>query len=285
MMSSAIILPDTNDEAINYAPPSIVIDEDYIMFQCMSTMLKQEKHYNCPNYLRLKCSKASMNSAITAACRAKMCRWIFHTAGCAKFHSETAITAITLLDRFAASASSARARKTRNSHEEYQLVALSALFIAIKITEQIEIDASTMCLFMKDVYSAEDIIFCEKDILGSLQWKLNGPTPLQFIRCVLDVLPDSEAQELQGESQRQIEMAIEDSACVILQRSSLAIAAILNTLDDVPQEVFPSLRRAKFIQVLSGAFGLDVLGSPLIKAVRMRLLHVCSIDLPPHQKL
>ena len=154
---------------------------------------------------------------------------------------------------------------------------MTSLYIAIKTTEnmEIEVDASTMSRLSRGLQSAEDIVSCEQDILTSLQWKLNGPTPFQFISYILELLPDSAsltvALKLYVDSHHKVALAIKDHACVPLRRSHIAVASILNSLDGVAQDDFPSDKRTQFVQAISDAFDLDA-DSPLIRLVRRRLL-------------
>ena len=122
-------------------------------------------------------------------------------------------------------------------------MAMASLYVAIKIIESIEIDAATISRLSIGLQSAEDIISCERDILTSLCWKVQGPTPFQFISYILELLPDDStrsavAKKLYHDSLQQIELAITDYAFVILRHSSIAIASILNSLESIPRDLF-----------------------------------------------
>jgi hypothetical protein len=159
---------------------------------------------------------------------------------------------------------------------------MTCLYIAIKITEPIEIDAATIGGLSRGLQTAEDIISCSQDILTSLRWKMQGPTPFQHVSHMLELLPDDTVRsevvtKLCGDSHRQVELAVEDYACVILRRSSIAVAAFLNALSGVAEDDFSSDKKTAFIDMISKSFELDV-DSPLIKAVRGRLLDRPSIS-------
>mmetsp|Transcript_10917 Transcript_10917/g.19090 ORF Transcript_10917/g.19090 Transcript_10917/m.19090 type:complete len:322 (-) Transcript_10917:204-1169(-) len=250
------------------------------LHRCIITMLKQEQHYVCHNYL--KGNKHKIVGAIDATCRFKVCQWIFQTVRQARLQSETAIIAISYLDRFLCSNSS-RAARARCDRREYQLVAMASLYIAIKIHEPIEMTAASMSQLSRGFHSAEDITSCEMAILTSLRWKIQGPTPFQFISYILELLPADEDDDspvrssgmeamtkLREVSQREAEVAVEDHGFIHLRRSTIAIASILNSLDCVPKDIFSSTERAHFIQVISDTFHIDV-DSPLVKAIRSRI--------------
>lgn len=242
----------------------------------ISIMLAQEKHYLCHNYLKGdddKTKTKTRGATIDASCRGKVCRWIFRTVDCAKFGRETAIVAMSHLDRFLCS-SSIRARRARADRREFQLVAMTCLLLAIKVCEPIEMDASTMSALSRGLQSVEDFVSCEGDVLASLGWRLNGPTSLQFSRCILEFLPGSVkpsvARRLSDDSCRQIGAAVEDYGCVVLRRSWIAIAAVLNSLEDVSHEDFSVEERTRFVRAMADDFKL-VPDCPLIEAIRWRL--------------
>ena len=146
----------------------------------ISAMLKQEVNYLSTNYL--KASKISISD------RAKVCKWVFDIVDRLKLHHETAIVAISYLDRVCSSTSSLRAAKARGDRNEYQLVAVSSLFIAIKILELNILSADMLSYITKNMYTQDEITSCEEDILDALQWKMFGPTSVQFVDYIIALL-------------------------------------------------------------------------------------------------
>lgn len=104
------------------------IEENHI-FHCISTMLRQEEHYVCYDYLEdahATCrgdrddNHSDKNPIIDETCRSKMCEWIFHVIDSTRLQRETASVAMNFLDRFLC-ASTPRAERARASRSEYQL--------------------------------------------------------------------------------------------------------------------------------------------------------------------
>lgn len=56
-----------------------------------------------------------------------------------------------------------------------------------------------------------------------------------------------------------------------LRRSVIAVAAILNSLENLPKDSLPLNERIRYAEVISMATGLDIF-SPVINSVRIRLL-------------
>ena len=61
-------------------------------------------------------SKSSNSDTVNAACRTRVCRWIFDTVDSLKMSHETALVAISNLDRYMSAST-----KARYDRKEYQL--------------------------------------------------------------------------------------------------------------------------------------------------------------------
>ena len=252
-------------------------------------MLEQELQYRSEHYLN--------NAVVTrakAAHRSRVCRWIFDTISCARLPRVTAIVAISYLDRFlscscSSSSSSPRAKKALMDRKEYQLVAMTCLYLAIKIHEPKMMDAETISSLSRGIHTGQDILACERELLTSLRCKVNDVTPLHFTSRMLNLLPqdlpESRKKTLhelcEASLQQQILLAIEDYGFVIVRRSSIAIAAMTNSLDNVPQDILSSQEKRQYLQVLSDAFGFDIATSPLVNDVAGRLRLNMNTSSPP----
>eukprot|EP00584_Thalassiosira_punctigera_P008000 CAMPEP_0172540656 /NCGR_PEP_ID=MMETSP1067-20121228/11622_1 /TAXON_ID=265564 ORGANISM="Thalassiosira punctigera, Strain Tpunct2005C2" /NCGR_SAMPLE_ID=MMETSP1067 /ASSEMBLY_ACC=CAM_ASM_000444 /LENGTH=279 /DNA_ID=CAMNT_0013326559 /DNA_START=62 /DNA_END=901 /DNA_ORIENTATION=+ len=266
---TATDLHDLRDD-IDCDPASTEKEQDFN--NCtLSTMLKKEEYYMCHDYL-----KGNGNLKNAVECRSRTHQWMLRTVGHMKLQKETVIVGMGLFDRFLCS-DSPRAKNVRHGdHVEYQLVAMTCLYIAIKITEPIETDAAVIIRLAKRLQSAESLIRCEMDILTHLRWNLHGPTPFQFIGHILEILPECStrsevSRKMRGHALQHAQLAIGDYACVILRRSTIAIASVLNSLETVSRDELPSDERNRFLQKIANMFVIGVT-SPLIEVVRQRLL-------------
>lgn len=236
------------------------------LYCVLSAMLRQEKEYQCHDYLEFD------DTRIDETCRTKMAEWVFQVVDCTQLQRETASVSMMYLDRFMCT-SSPSAQKARLDRKEYQLVVLTTLYIATKIFEPFAMDASLVSRLSRGVHSEEEIIALEYEILVALQWKVNGPTPLQFVNYLLELFSTScrDKALLYGHSHFQTELSIGDYTLMPLRRSVIAVAAILNSLDNLPKDSLPLNERIRYAEVISMATGLDIF-SPVINSVRIRLL-------------
>jgi len=221
----------------------------------------------------LKCAILDYD-IVDVSTREKICEWMFYIINKIGMQRETAVIAMNYLDRFM-STNTPRAKRARRNKREYYLVAFSCLYIAVKISEPIMISADAISELSNRKYSTEAILSCERRILTSLRWKLNGPTPFQFIDYMLQLLPgNGDALKLCTNARHQVEVAVHDAACVPLLRSTISISALLNSLDRVAEESMSSDDKIKFIRKISDVVGYDVEESLMITACRNRLISV-----------
>jgi hypothetical protein len=150
------------------------------------------------------------------------------------------------------------------------------MYIAVKIREPVVLDANLTSKLSRGLHSPEEITTMEYDILIALNWKVNGPTPLQFVNYILELLPpsaESIAPVLYAHSHFQTELAAGDYAFVPnLRQSSIALASILNSLCVVEQcDPIQLDECIQLVRSISNSLDLDI-DSPKVHAIRGRLL-------------
>lgn len=133
--------------------------------------------------------------------------------------------------------------------KEFQLVAVSSLYLAIKLhgeTDAIEgaprkLRITAFVELSRGMFSVEILERMERDILTTLEWYVNPPTTVSFLASFLRLLPESwDGQSLQTNVAGSVfEMArylTELAVCVSrfafeLKPSEIAYAAILCAID------------------------------------------------------
>lgn len=106
-----------------------------------------------------------------------------------KISPGTASRAMSYLDRFMGCGSPHAATASR-LRDEYQLVALTALFIAIKLYDRLNIMPCHVSYLSRGRYTSEEVIAMEIVILKSLEWRVTSATKLDYAELILDcILP------------------------------------------------------------------------------------------------
>jgi len=254
--------------------------EEPDIYACISAMLVQEHYYLCHDYLNLSSRQPAHHNMtygrcdpIDETCRSKMSEWCFHVVDCTNLRRETVSIAMGYLDRFLCT-TSLRAEHARCDRKEYQLAAMTALYVAVKIFEPLEMDAGLVSKLSRGLHSAAEITRLEHEMLVALSWRMNCPSPYQICNFLLELLPET-AQDvkptLYDYCHFQTELATGDYAYVPLRRSVIAVASVLNALEGIDQQDLLIPDRMTFINSISRAVDYDIC-SPVVNAVRIRLL-------------
>lgn len=145
---------------------------------------------------------------VNEAWRRKLCEWCFEVVDHFGMEREVVSVAMNYLDRMVAKNLEAdfhgNANITGNNDgchvtkRQFQLVAVASLYIAVKLhgeSEENDIDRSSLNVdvfveLSRGFFKSEAIEAMERNILFSLDWHLNPPTPLKFISSLLRLMPN-----------------------------------------------------------------------------------------------
>lgn len=231
---------------------------------------------------------------IDESCRRKMCMWSSQVVDFFKFGSRESVhMASAYLDRFLSSSDEAAQRALMN-RKEYQLFSMTALYLAIKIQETIEVDLSIMEKLSRGDYTAKDFRRAEVQLIRALRWKLNDPTPTEFVRRFVSLLPanvDSipsssstlfsspeEKQEhvmsdeymIMDFARFQTEISVTDYSFVATKPSLIATASVLNAVDTIENLSLSNQQKQDFVHAIQDASEINI-HSPEVRGVREKL--------------
>jgi hypothetical protein len=191
-------------------------------------------------------------------------RFIFTVVDHFDLHREVVSISMSHLDRYLASCTHA-VDKNR-----FQLLSMTCLYLAIKLNEYKHLlipgsvsSMDTILQLSRGFFTLEQMEMMENDILQRLQWHVHPPTPQVFVKHFLFFL-STEEQDIQDLSQFMVELSVMDYFFVCYKPSEVALAALLNAMD----EIFP--RRSGQIKFPFQSKLLD-LQSPGVLACRERL--------------
>lgn len=239
----------SNTESIQSFTRSEIIDR-------LHTMKKQEESssYQCADYLASPITNpvASQNT-VDAWCRSKMVEWFFQVTDSIGFSRDTVIIATSFLDRFL-STGSAKAISVIQDRNEYQLAAMTTLYMAIKLNERRVVDTSFLSILSKGAFSPERFNQMEVDILFTLKWRLNGPTAMSFLEHYLSPFPSDiqgyDKNDIFQLAQYYIEVSAMDYSLVTQNPSNVAIAAISQAMKRLSTMQKSALLRPALLTIL-----------------------------------
>lgn len=173
------------------------------------------------------------NTVIDDECRTKLASWCIEVLNFCHMNLETAEIALSYLDRFIMTDNGSSAAKDRSV---YQLACVTSLYIAIKIHEPRAIDSRFVEKLSHGLYDAQQIEEMEVTILHALQWRMNPPTSLGFVRQFLALLPNELISEKTKNvayqlSKEQTEQIITHSEFSTIPASTVAYCALINALE------------------------------------------------------
>lgn len=158
---------------------------------------EEERYPPCDDYLTtLKANSVSSDvDPVTEGWRRKLCEWAYEVVDHFSFDREVVFIALAYLDRFVASW--ANETDAPLPKKEYQLLAVTAIYMAIKIHGETDSTEGPRRKLRIDAYyelsrKQFDVALIEKTeriMLEALNWNVNPPTALKFISTLLSLCP------------------------------------------------------------------------------------------------
>ena len=237
---------------------------------------------------------------IDAECRSVMIAWYVQVLDHCSFSRENGGIAAYILDMYLSASEGVAgemATKALLDRREFQLVSMTALFLAIKLNECETITPVMVAKLSRGSFDALDVAHMETVLLRNLRWYVNPPTPLTFVQHYLELLRigtsgsgnngqpssrecNSTLRSVLKYATIQIEQSSTDYFFVTLDPSLVAYAAILNAATCLgKRRVRPSTLIA-FYQTLVDHDLISIKSSNHLSRVRDRLLRCVEIPVP-----
>lgn len=190
---------------------------------------QQEKKYACHDYCRMH--EHVTKSSTLEADRKLMIKWSYNVVDYFNLNRETAAIAFSYSDRFMATDKGpAFLRDT----DKYQLLCIVSLYLAIKVHETSSLTPKMFVDIGHGHYRVDQIEKMERLLLDGLNWNVNPPTALGFVRLYLDLMPSLDrgmkatAYML---ARAQTERAVGEYRMLTVEPSKIAFASLQNSLE------------------------------------------------------
>ncbi|KAL7475496.1 hypothetical protein ACHAW6_001411, partial [Cyclotella cf. meneghiniana] len=139
-------------------------------------------------------------------------------------------------DRFLSNSICRRAKAALISRQEFQLCFITCLVIAIKNRGGMSVSSNFISkLLCHGLYSANEILQVELEILSGLSWKLNGPTATDFVHAFLQLMPHQKTEKVMESlielAEAHVEIAMMDYVLALQEPSSIAYSSVLVAMD------------------------------------------------------
>ena len=179
---------------------------------------------------------------VTSSDRTKVVDWCYDIVDHCQLSRATVASAMEMVDRFLSLPSNSAdaacvSDEALGDHSKFQLLTVTALYISIKLNEQVVIPSdqfsSEVC---HNVYSTKEIEDMERTLLSGLSWRCHAPTAHQVGLSILSlILPYVDIREetwgfVIDEMKYLTELAVRDYYFSTQRTSTIALAAILNVI-------------------------------------------------------
>ena len=177
---------------------------------------------------------------VDANARSKITKWCTSLMKINQYPTDTAAIAIDYLDRYVATP---QGKEALFNPRLYQLVALGCVYCAIKIHGERPLAPAVVAKLSNGQRNREDVEKMELKILHALQWRMNPPTAMSFVRshldCALvhvDQIDALTRQALLDLCQLQLDASLSRYEFVAEKRSILGLAALLNAASSLYED-------------------------------------------------
>eukprot|EP00594_Rhizosolenia_setigera_P015988 CAMPEP_0178975644 /NCGR_PEP_ID=MMETSP0789-20121207/23297_1 /TAXON_ID=3005 /ORGANISM="Rhizosolenia setigera, Strain CCMP 1694" /LENGTH=219 /DNA_ID=CAMNT_0020664453 /DNA_START=36 /DNA_END=691 /DNA_ORIENTATION=+ len=128
---------------------------------------------------------------------------------------------------------------------------MTSFYLAIKINDPKEMSMRLLTQISRGLYTSEQFIQMEMQILTCLKWKVNPPTATHFLELFMELLMSSydihpELHEILSRlNAEQVKKAVGQYKLISCNPSIIALSAMLNSLEVVSPGQFSSLKSSE----------------------------------------
>jgi len=242
------------------------------IFDGLQAMCEQEeKTPRCQHYF-------TSDSEIDESCRLAMLDWLATVANTLDFSKDTVWIAMSLFDRFAACKDkTGGVLKTKKS---FQLAAIVAFYTAAKIYEPVTFSVDTLVKICRGTYTKSDVESMELEMLQALEWRVSSPQPIDFVRQILQLFPDSRsANILERSASAHLDLKVREMSCC--KPSVVAVSCLSSAIAET--NVLPAKDMQTFWNHLAELLNLD-LGCRDVAESQQRLLGKFGLLKPSYSR-
>jgi hypothetical protein len=229
----------------------------------ITVMRKQEmSHYRRCDYLSEKIPESER--VVDGSWRQKIVEWSFSVVDHCSLRRDSVLVATYYLDVCVM-------KGVIKSREEFQLAAMTALQLAIKLYDSTMVKLDSMVKLGRGLFSEKDVIAMEEKILRALDWHVHPPTPVCFLRQFLRLLPPSVCPLTRYMIAEVTRFIAEISVClyrfVRYPPSIIAYAGMLIAMERVDEVSLPIWQRQQIFSVMAIGANLEHNSPEVMEAV------------------
>ena len=221
-----------------------------VLDRLQAMIIQEQAHYDYESYFPpMSWEDMERRSQLNTSWRGEICRWSYNVVDHFDLPREVVAVSLDLFDRYLAT------QGNECSGKMALLASLTTLHIAIKVHSEKNIKLTTLASLSRGQFGSEHIEQMEWRIMNALGWRLHPPTLFAFVSHLLMLFPGdvhhSVRKELFEVAIYLAELSVCDSFFVKFPASAVAMAAIINVMEDFPIDRLSTASRDDFWAMLS----------------------------------
>ena len=209
-----------------------------------STIYRRNDYLSVPKYAKV----------VDGTWRQRIVEWMFGVVDHCSLRRDSVAVAVYYLDLCVE-------KGVIESRQEFQLAAMTALQLAIKLYDSTVVKLDSMIKLGRGLFTEQDVIDMETKMLKALKWQVHPPTPICFLRQFLRLLPPVVAPLARYVVAEVTRFISEISVClykfVDCPSSAVAYAGMLIAMEKIDEAALSICQRQQIFQTMSIAVKLD----------------------------
>ena len=222
--------------------------------------LQETSEYQRCDYL----SRDTLSHVLDGAWRQRIVEWMYGVVDHCSLKRDCVAHAAYYLDL-------CTDRGLVTSRQDYQLAAMCALLISIKMVDSTIVKLQSMVVLGRGIFSEDDVIQMEQKMLTSLKWRVHPPTSVCFLRQFLRLLPISVSPVTRYVIAEVTRFISEISVClykfVKFPPSIVGYAAMLIAMERIDVDTLTVWQRQEFCDNMLRYAGLDHSSSSTLDSI------------------
>mmetsp|Transcript_48881 Transcript_48881/g.118342 ORF Transcript_48881/g.118342 Transcript_48881/m.118342 type:complete len:439 (-) Transcript_48881:1060-2376(-) len=179
-------------------------------------------------------SSSSSTALMSESWREKITEWTYQVIDHFNFSREIAEIVMNYLDRYLARC----VPPNVVTKKMFQLAAMTSCYLAIKLYEPATINLETMIQLSRGFFTPAQMEAMELSILRTLSWRVHPPTRQCFCKHFMQFLPPAcvpvqVMYDIADLARFLLELSVIDYYFIIHRPSNIALAAIMNAIEEV----------------------------------------------------
>jgi len=208
------------------------------------------------------CVDHSDREVINEVWREKTCEWNYQVIDHFEYNREIAFISLNYLDRYLSAHTVIE--------KDFELVALTSLYIAVKVHESITPTISSFVAMSSGRFNTEDLESMEYSILCTLSWYVHPPTPLSFVRNYMVLLDESGCSsvvidEINETARFLTELSVCDYYFTTRKPSLIGLGTVLTAFKSFDEAFLPTHVRRIFQELVRSIANIDICSDEMIK--------------------